>query len=209
VRFAHSYRILVTDDDALIAGLIQDELEELGHKVVGRAADGAEAVRLVQNLQPDVVLMDISMPVMDGLQATREIQAKCPRPVVLLTAHDEPETVEKASAAGAGAYVLKPPNGPELGRAIAIAVARFDDLQTLRRLNTELQAALAQVKRLSGLIPMCSCCRKVRDDRGYWQQVEQYIAEHSTARVSHGMCPDCIRKMYPDFAEEVLRSMQH
>jgi hypothetical protein len=54
---------------------------------------------------------------------------------------------------------------------------------------------------------MCSCCRKVRDDRGYWQQVEQYISEHSDARVSHGMCPDCIRRMYPDIADEVLEKM--
>jgi AmiR/NasT family two-component response regulator len=207
MRFSQRYRVLVTDDDALIVDLIQEELETLGHTVVGRAADGREAIALAQHLQPDVVLMDISMPVLDGLEATRRIQETNPRPIVLLTAHDEPEFVERASAVGAGAYLVKPPRGPELGRALAIAVARFADLQALRRLNAELQAALAQVKRLSGLIPMCSCCRKVRDDRGYWQQVEQYISEHSDARVSHGMCPDCIRRMYPDIADEVLEKM--
>lgn len=202
---APTFRILIADDESLLAGLVQDQLQFLGHQVVGRAADGTEAVELARQLQPDVVLMDISMPGLDGLQATEAIQESNPLPVVLLTAHDNPELVERASAAGAGAYLVKPPHGTDLDRAIRIAIARFADLQALRRLNADLQHALAQVKRLSGLIPMCSCCRKVRNDHGYWQQVEQYIAEHSAAKVSHGMCPTCVRKVYPEFADEILR----
>lgn len=207
VRFSTSNSVLLVDDDALICDLIQDELERVGHRVIGRAGDGREAVELAGKLNPDVVLMDVSMPTLDGLEATRQIQETSPRPVVLLTAHDQPDMIEKAGAAGAGAYLVKPSNGPELGRAIAIALARFSDLREQRRLNAELNEALAQVKRLSGLIPMCSSCRRVRDDAGYWKQVEQYIAEHSEARVSHGMCPQCIRALYPEFADEILKQM--
>ena len=67
------------------------------------------------------------------------------------------------------------------------------------KLITELQNTLADVKMLSGLVPICANCKKIRDDRGYWTQVEAYIQEHSQARFSHGVCPDCIKKLYPDF----------
>jgi PAS domain S-box-containing protein len=68
----------------------------------------------------------------------------------------------------------------------------------------ELQDALAKVKQLSGFIPICASCKKIRDDEGYWSQVETYISKHSEALFSHGICPDCMRKLYPDFADEIL-----
>jgi len=68
----------------------------------------------------------------------------------------------------------------------------------LRRLNAELQDALAQVKTLSGLLPICSSCKKIRDDEGYWTQLEAYIQEHSDILFSHGLCPDCAKKLYPE-----------
>jgi hypothetical protein len=96
-----------------------------------------------------------------------------------------------------GAYLVKPPNGPELARTMAIAEARFADLMELRRLNAELQAALDKVKVLSGLIPICAGCKKVRNDQGFWQQVESYLSAHSDATFSHGLCPDCIKEYFP------------
>ena len=105
-----------------------------------------------------------------------------------------------------GAYLLKPPKAREVERAITIAIARFGDLMSLRYLNTELEArnselqeALDKVNLLSGLLPICSHCKKIRDDEGYWQQVEVYIRDHSEAEFSHGICPDCMRNYYPDF----------
>src|SRR6185503_10306114 len=127
-----------------------------------------------------------------------------PTPVVMLTAYETPALVKQAaSIAGAGAYLIKPPKARELERAITIALARFDDLMALRRLNEELQAALAKVKILSGLLPICASCKKIRDDGGYWQQVEVYISEHSEAEFTHGLCPDCLLKLYPDFYHEI------
>ena len=194
-------RVLVVDDDPFTRHLLQAELVRMGHQVVGQAADGQQGVTLAQALHPDVILMDIMMPVLDGLEATRQVQEQCPSPVVLLTAHETPDLVRQGAAAGAAAYLVKAPVVGELARALSIAVARHADLMELRRLNAELQAALAKVKLLSGLLPICSGCKKIRDTQGYWQQVESYIREHSEAEFSHGLCPDCARRLYPEVGE--------
>jgi hypothetical protein len=76
--------------------------------------------------------------------------------------------------------------------------------QEKQNLIDELQTALSEVKKLSGFLPICSSCKKIRDDKGYWSEVERYIGEHSEAQFSHGICPDCIRKLYPEFADEIL-----
>jgi len=195
----HEIRVLMAEDDYLVGKMIRGMLQKIGYTIVGEATDGAEALSLVQTLRPDVVLMDIKMPDMDGIEATRRIQECCPTPVVVMTAFDRQELVEQATEAGVGAYLVKPPSAPEIERAVTVAMARFRDLQELRRLNAELQKALAEVKRLSGLLPICSACKKIRDDEGYWHQVEVYIRDHSDADFSHGLCPDCAQKLYPDY----------
>jgi len=157
---------------------------------------------MTQAIQPDVVLMDLGMPDMDGIQATQYIQEHCPTPVVALTAYETPEMVESASAAGVGAYLVKPPSPREMERAITIAMARFGDLMELRRLNAELQQALSEIKTLRGIIPICASCKKIRDDEGFWQDVAFYIQAHSEAEFTHGICPDCARKLYPAFYED-------
>jgi YesN/AraC family two-component response regulator len=172
-------------------------LRQAGYTVVGRAVDGEQAVEMACTASPDVVLMDIEMPKLDGIEAARRIQECCPLPVVMLTAYESMDLVKQASVAGVGAYLVKPANAREIERSITIARARFNDLVELRRLNAELEAALAQVRTLSGLLPICAACKKIRDDQGYWHQVEVYIRNHSQAEFSHGICPDCARKLYP------------
>ena len=148
-------------------------------------------------LRPDLVLMDIAMPEVDGLEATRQIQEKCPCPVVLLTAHDDPELIKRAEEAGAGAYLVKPPHGPELARTLGMAVARFRDLMELRRVNGELRAALAEVKVLRGMLPICASCKRIRDDKGGWHEVEAYIAARSQATFTHSFCDACGQRLFP------------
>jgi AmiR/NasT family two-component response regulator len=203
---------MIAEDDHLNSEMIKGLSEEIGYTVVGEATDGLKAVEMTRSLQPDVVLMDIKMPDMDGLEATRLIFERCPTPVVVLTAYEAPELIEEASAAGVGAYLVKPPDVREMERAISIAMARFDDLMELRRLNAELQTgnearerlilelqhALDQVKTLSGLLPICSSCKKIRDDEGYWNQLEAYIQDHSEVVFSHGLCPECAKELYPE-----------
>ena len=190
--------VLIVEDDPMVGEMIEGLLEDIGYTIAGKAIDGLQAIEMTQSLQPDVVLMDIKMPNMDGIEATRHIYESCPTPVVVLTAHEAPELVEGASAAGVGAYLVKPSNMREMERAISIAIARFDDLMELRRLNAELQDALAQAKTLSGLLPICSSCKRIRDDEGYWAQLETYIQEHSDILFSHGLCPECAKKLYPE-----------
>ncbi len=198
--------VLIAEDDFIVSEMIQREVENLGYTIVGKAPDGRQAVEMTRSLQPDVVLMDIKMPDMDGLEATLRIYQTCPTPVVILTAYDTPDLVKQASEVGAGAYLVKMSNAREIERAITIAIARFDDMIALRRLNAELQshseqlqAALDKVKQLSGLLPICANCKKIRDDEGYWQDVAVYIRDHSEVEFSHGLCPDCAKALYPEF----------
>ncbi len=97
-------------------------------------------------------------------------------------------------------------NGVKLG-----AVAVMHDITERKRLEKEkesliidLQIALSEVNKLSGFLPICSSFKKIRDDKGYWSEVEKYIGEHSEAQFSHGICPDCMRKLYPEIADEIL-----
>lgn len=133
-------RVLVAEDDYLVGELIKGTVEEIGYLVIGEATNGLEVIKMTQDLQPDVILMDIKMPDMDGLEATKRIYEICPTPVVVLTAYDSLDLIEQASQAGVGAYLTKPPRAQEIERAILIAVARFDDMMELQRLNIELQA---------------------------------------------------------------------
>ncbi len=198
-------RVVLADDDHQIAVENERRLQALEYTVVGKAHNGQEAVEMVAELKPDVVLMDIRMPVMDGLEATRLIQSTCPTPVVILTSHETPEMLEEASQAGAGAYLMKPPVQKEIQRAITIAMARHGDIIKWRQLseelqskNQELKAALDDVKLLGGLLPICSNCKDIRDDKGYWNRIEMFIEEHTGADFTHGMCPKCARELYPD-----------
>lgn len=210
-------RVLLAEDTPVVAQLVSGLLTACGHEVVAVAQDGAAAVSLCCELKPDVVLMDIEMPELDGIDATRMLMERCPTPVVILSAHEGAQVTERASAAGAGAYLLKPPTLGDLQRGIAIARARFDDLLELRRINAalevqqreleqrnaELASALHRVEQLQGLLPICASCKKVRDDEGYWQQVETYVARHSKLQFSHGLCPPCFRQLYPQLAQEI------
>jgi CheY-like chemotaxis protein len=148
--------------------------------------------------------MDIHMPKLDGVSAARLIQEQCPTPVVILTAHDAPDLIGQAQAAGVMAYLVKPPSGASLGAIIPVALARFQEIQALKRLNNELQDALDRVRQLQGMLPICANCKKIRDDDGYWHQIESYIRAHSNVDFSHGLCPDCARELYPGFVKDDL-----
>jgi len=126
-------RVLLVDDEALIRMGMRVILRDLGFHVVGEAADGREAVAKVAALDPDVVIMDVKMPVMDGLEATRRIMATHPVPIIVLTAYNQQSLVEEAADAGVLAYLMKPVREAEVGPAIAVARARFADLAWLRR----------------------------------------------------------------------------
>jgi response regulator NasT len=139
-------RVLIAEDDYLSGEMIKGMAQELAYTVVGIAVNGQQAVEMTQSIRPDVILMDIEMPNMSGLEAARQIQAQCPTTVVMLTAHESDELVSQASEAGVGAYLVKPPQAGEMKRAITIALARFDDMMALRESNRRLEETLAKLQ---------------------------------------------------------------
>ena len=155
--------------------------------------DGHAAWKLLQQAEsPKLVLLDWMLPSMDGLEVCRCVrQARVFNPpyIILVTARTGEDDLVEGLGCGADDYVPKPVRPHELARLQT--GQRMIDLQTsLARRVRDLEDALHRVKLLQGLLPICMYCKKVRNDEDYWQQVEQYISDHSEARFSHGICPD-------------------
>ncbi|MDO5726922.1 MAG: response regulator [Bowdeniella nasicola] len=125
------YRVVVAEDEPLIRLDISECLSEAGYEVVGEAANGAEAIELVTDLEPDVVVMDVKMPEMDGITAAEKLMERRACAIVMLTAFSQKDLVKRASDAGAMAYVVKPFNPSDLIPAVEIAVSRFHEIRTL------------------------------------------------------------------------------
>jgi len=191
-------RILVVEDELIVSMDIQMRLAGLGYQVAGTTSDGAEAITLAGDLRPDLVLMDVRLGgEMDGIEAAEQIHGRFGAPVVFLTAYSEDHTVERAKSAHPFGYLLKPFEDRELKTTVEIALYKHRAEGLLRDRNAELEAALARVKLLSGLLPICAGCKQIRDDKGYWSQVETYIQRHSEATFTHGLCPNCVQKYFP------------
>ncbi len=197
MKIKETIRVLVAEDNQVVAEIIKLSLQESGFEMAGLAVTGRDAVEMTISLRPDVVLMDIEMPDLDGLDATRQIQSRQPTPVVVLTAHQGDDLLEKASEVGVSAYLTKPPQVKEIERAIIMALARHDDLMECWRLNKELEKALKEIKTLQGILPICSSCKKIRDDKGYWSQIEAYFRVHTDVGFTHSICPECAARLYP------------
>lgn len=194
--------VLVAEDNRLTNRMVTRILEQIGYTVIASVENGLQAFQATDSLRPDVVVMDVEMPVMNGIEAAKCIYERCPTSVVILTSYETEDLVKGACSAGVGAYLVKPPQAKELSRNIAIALARFDELMELRDSNARLREMLANSKVLRGLLPICASCKKIRNQDGYWQPVETYIEEHSEAQFTHGICPDCATRLYPEMYEQ-------
>jgi AmiR/NasT family two-component response regulator len=138
-----SLRVLIADDEAMIRLGLRTMLEEMGHQVVGMAADGPSAVKLAAKEKPDLAILDIKMPDMDGLEVAETITAKRRIPILMLTAYSDRELVERAAKLAVLAYLVKPVKEADLGLAIELAMARFEEWQALEREAADLKEALA------------------------------------------------------------------
>lgn len=182
-------RIMIVEDEAIMARDLAWDLGELGYEITSIAISGEKSIRQMRDDCPDLILMDIKLAgQMDGIDAATNIKKKHNTPVVYLTAWAEDEFLERAKVTEPFGYVVKPYNIRELRAIVEMA---------LYKAQME-----SQVRKLSGLLPICASCKKIRDDRGYWQQLEKYIQEHSSVLFSHGVCPDCARKLYPELYED-------
>jgi len=205
--------ILIVDDSQDQQALLRSILGKAGHGDV-LSADSAKSASTLLNLDGeatsqkiDLILMDILMPEQDGVETCRQIK-RCAHlqdvPVIMVTAKNDLSNLKEAFAAGAMDYISKPVNSVELLARVSSALLLKQEMDRrknreleLRRSNEELQKALKEVKVLRGLIPICASCKKIRNDGGFWQQLEEYLGEHSEAEFSHGLCQPCIKKLYP------------
>lgn len=205
--------ILIVDDSPDQQVLLRAILGKAGHTDL-LSADSAKAAFPMLDMdgqepppQIDLILMDVLMPELDGVEACRQIKSR-PHlfdiPIIMVTAKSDLSNLQAAFAAGAIDYITKPVNSVELLARASSALALKKEMDCrkaregeLRRSNDELQKALREVKVLRGLIPICASCKKIRNDGGFWQQLEEYIGEHSEAEFSHGICQPCVKKLYP------------
>lgn len=183
-------KILIVEDEDIIAMDIDDRLEALGYDVAGIVHTGAGAIEMAGNSRPDLVLMDIQLEgEMDGITAAGQIRDSFDIPVIYLTSYSDKKTLDRAKVTQPFGYILKPFEERELHSTIEMALYRY-------KIESELKAARHRIKILQGVLPICSSCKDIRDDEGYWNQLEQYISEHSEADFSHSYCPKCSEKFF-------------
>jgi CheY-like chemotaxis protein len=191
-----SSAILIADDNGTNRRLLRAILDAEGYRVV-EVKDGREALSLLNaSATPIVALLDWEMPGLEGIEVCRQARAmRGARPMflILLTVRDGKQDIVAGLRAGANDYITKPFERAELLARVRIAVTMVELQQSLASKARELQTALDEVKQLSGFIPICSYCKKVRDDTDYWHQVEAYVSQHTDAKFSHSVCPECYR----------------
>ncbi len=204
-------KVLIAEDETVSRRLLEATLVRWGYEVVV-ASDGVEAWEALQGDDaPSLAILDWMMPSMDGLEVCRRIRnrpSSTPPYLILLTAKGRREDIVTGLEAGANDYVTKPFNREELRARVQVGVRMVELQQSLADRVRALEEALARVKQLQGLLPICSYCKKIRDDQNYWQQVESYIAEHSQAQFSHSICPDCYEKLVKPELDQLRRQQR-
>ena len=194
-------RILIAEDDPVSRRLLQAALIKWGYEVI-ITTNGKDAWQALQSPDaPSLLILDWLMPEMDGVEICREARksdAHKSAYIILLTSRGSKDDIIKGLEAGADDYVTKPFDHGELRARVQVG-SRVVQLQTaLADRVVELEEAIASVKTLQGLLPICCYCKKIRDDGNYWHRVESYIAGHANVRFSHGICPDCSEKLKAD-----------
>ena len=188
-------RVLIADDDVVLRHSLRAHLERWQYQVE-ECADGRQAWKVMQSpAAPSVAVIDWNMPGMDGLEICHELRetpSLSAMYVILLTSNKDQKDVVAGLESGADDYIVKPFDWNELRARLRIGARIVGLQQTLATRVSELQIALANVRTLSGLLPICAYCKRVRDDKDYWQQIEQYVGDHSQAEFSHGICPECL-----------------
>jgi DNA-binding NtrC family response regulator len=200
-------KVLLVEDNPAEARLLQEALLEAGRQMVEvtHVDRLSEAFKQIRSRQLDALLLDLSLPDSKGLDTVARAQEEAPHlAIVVLTGNEDEEAALAAVRMGAQDYLFKggDTQGQLLLRAIFYAIERKRVQEEREQLIDKLQAALAQVKQLSGLLPICASCKSIRDDKGYWQQLERYMNEHSEVKFTHGLCPVCARKLYPELYQD-------
>jgi DNA-binding response OmpR family regulator len=201
-------KILIAEDDLVSRRVLEATLTKWGYDIVV-ACDGRAAWQVLQTEDPPpLAILDWMMPEMDGIEVcrkVREIASPTPIYIILLTTKSGKEDVVIGLQAGADDYVTKPFDRDELRARVQVGLRVVELQRNLADRVRELEDALSRVKQLEGILPICSYCKKIRDDQNYWQHVESYITKHSEAKLSHGICPACYEKFVKPELEQLKR----
>lgn len=207
--------ILIVDDMPANLRVLSFMLTEQGHQV-RPVLSGQLALTAVQEAPPDLILLDVAMPDMDGYEVCRQLKAgerTADIPIIFISARVETEDKVKALRLGGVDYITKPfqleevlsrvnthLNLRHLQKSLREKNSQLEEKNMqLQEKNAQLQEALTNIKTLRGLIPICANCKKIRNDEGFWQDVAIYVKNHSEADFTHGICPDCMQRLYPTY----------
>ncbi len=187
-------KILIAEDDPTSRRILEATLISWDYEVIVTLNGEQAWASLQREDAPSLAILDIMMPQMDGLAICREVRkiaTDTPPYIILLTAMSGKEEVVTGIEAGANDYLTKPFHRDELRVRVRVGAQMIELQKALAERVKELEEALSHVKQLQGILPLCSYCKKIRDEGNYWQQVESYISEHTEAQFSHSICPDC------------------
>jgi sigma-B regulation protein RsbU (phosphoserine phosphatase) len=191
-------RVLIAEDHYVSRHLLERNLMNWGFSVV-TAEDGVSALSILESENaPSLAIIDWMMPKMDGLEVCARVRQQVGRPyvyLVLLTAKSQKEEIAAGLEAGADDYVIKPFDPDELRARLTVGQRVVGLERQLAKKVDDLESALADVRKLKELLPICMYCKSVRDDRDYWHQIDEYIHHETGTDFSHGICPDCLAKL--------------
>jgi PleD family two-component response regulator len=209
--------VLLVDDQAMVGETVRRMLADRPDVDFHYCGNPAEAIGAAERIKPTVILQDLIMPGVDGLTLVRQYRANPGTknlPIIVLSSKEDATVKSEAFTAGANDYLVKLPDKIELvarirlhSNAYANQLQRDEAYRALREsqrqlllsnatllsLNQKLEDALSRVKQLSGLVPICSYCKRIRTDENYWEQVDRYVMQHSEVQFSHGICPSCYK----------------
>ncbi|MFO7849941.1 MAG: response regulator [Spirochaetia bacterium] len=196
--------VLLVDD-------VRENLEML-YRILGEkkyrfalASNADETYRAVEKEIPDIILLDVMLPDGSGFSVAEELRRMyrdADFTIIFITARADIEDKVKGFSAGAVDYIPKPFHNREVQLRVQTHVELLLARKRQAVLIDKLQTALEEVRNLRQIIPICAHCKKVRDDRGYWQNVEQYFRKYNSIEFSHGLCPECLEELYPEYRDE-------
>ncbi|SRR6056297_560035 len=199
--------ILIVDDVPENVEILHSVLKEQDYRFA-IALNVSDTFKALEKEVPDLILLDVMLPDGDGFSAAKDILSVYSSyyiPIIFITARAHLEDKVKGFQAGGVDYITKPFEDAEVSARVKTHLELKQARQKQEELIKQLQHALDEVKQLRGIIPICARCKKVRNDEGFWMQVEHYISDHSEAEFSHGLCPNCMNEMYPYLNNEENR----
>jgi CheY-like chemotaxis protein len=187
-------KILIVEDEWIAAEDTRNRLQDLGYIVSALASTGEEAIKMAEETKPDLVMTDIVLEgEMDGIEVAKQIYSSFDIPFIYLTAYADDKILERIIITEPYGYIVKPFTNEDLKIAIGLALYKHKAEVKRRKQIQDLSKTLAKIKAFTGLLHICSSCKKIQNEEGDWKQIEDFIREHSDAEFKHIVCPDCTK----------------